>query len=135
VRATLLLLGLLLALCLSLALSTLYHGWQRLHARERFLLGMKQVSTPDLMSAEETLQLKLLRAPWWAVSCWLRDLWHGRAQPVLMAAAPESGLVASQPDHPGPKPAVVKAALPVLKAKVAKAELPVSSRRQRLQRG
>jgi hypothetical protein len=135
VRATLLLLGLLLALCLSLVLSTLYHRWQRLHVRERFLLGMKQVSTPDLMSAEELSQLKLLRAPWWAVSWWLRDLWHGRAQPVLMAAAAESGPMASKPEPPGPKPVVVKAGLPVPKAKVAKAELPVSSRRQRLQRG
>lgn len=62
-------------------LSVSYGRWQALTDRERFLLGMKQASTPGRMTAEETTRLRLLRSPWWAFWRWVPDLWR-RCPPV-----------------------------------------------------
>ena len=49
--------------------------WHTLRERERFILTMKEITTPQRMSAEERRRLRLLRAPWWAAWRWLPDLW------------------------------------------------------------
>ena len=103
---TLLLFGLLLGLAIGLATSVLHRRWQALHARERFLLGMKQMSTPALMTEEETQRLRLLRTPWWALSVWLRDLWHGRSQPPRPSPASISQPPMKAPPEAKPSQAI-----------------------------
>jgi hypothetical protein len=58
-----------------------YRRWQQLIERERFLLGMKQASTPNKMCPSERSRLKVLRSSWWVVWRWLPDLWH-RSPPL-----------------------------------------------------
>jgi hypothetical protein len=65
------LVGALAGLALMVGFS--YRCWQRLTERERFLLGMKEASTPKKMLPDERSKLKLLRSPWWAFWRWLPD--------------------------------------------------------------
>jgi len=51
-----------------------YLRWREATQREKFLLAMKEASTPERMNPEERSRLKLLRSPWWAVWRWLPDL-------------------------------------------------------------
>ena len=51
-----------------------YRRWRETAQREKFLLAMKEASTPERMSPGERSRLKLLRLPWWAVWRWLLDL-------------------------------------------------------------
>lgn len=60
---------------LALALILSYRRWQQITERDRFLLGMKAISHPENLTAEERTRLKIVRSPWWAVWCWLPDLW------------------------------------------------------------
>jgi len=57
-------------------LGRLYRRWQEAIERERFMLGMKSVSTPGQLRPENDARLKILRSPWWAIWRWLPDLWH-----------------------------------------------------------
>jgi len=57
-------------------LGHLYWRWHELTERERFLLGMKSVSTPGQLRPVNDGRLKLLRSPWWALWRWLPDLWR-----------------------------------------------------------
>jgi hypothetical protein len=57
-------------------LRRLYRRWKEVNERERFLLGMKRVSTPDLLKPANDVRLKVLRSPWWAIWRWLPDLWR-----------------------------------------------------------
>lgn len=50
--------------------------WQKLTERERFLLALKQASSPRDMPADEQSTLRLLRSPWWALWRWVPDLWR-----------------------------------------------------------
>jgi hypothetical protein len=76
VRSALILAGVLAVLGLILARN--FRRWSRLTERERFLLGMKQISRPGNMTAKERERLKLLRSPWWAVWRWIPGLWRHR---------------------------------------------------------
>lgn len=51
-----------------------YLRWREATRRERFLLAMKEASTPEVMNPEEISRLRLLRSPWWAAWKWLPDL-------------------------------------------------------------
>jgi hypothetical protein len=63
---------------LGLVLATVYGRWRELTERERFLLRLKEVTTPQRMHPEESARLEFLRSGWWAVSHWLPDLWRRR---------------------------------------------------------
>ncbi len=63
---------------LGLVLGHLYVRWRELTQRERFLLGLKEATTPQRMHPEERARLEFLRAGWWAVFHWLPDLWRRR---------------------------------------------------------
>jgi len=69
-------LALFSVLGLGLILASSYVRWQQLIERERFLLGMKQASTPNKMCPSERSRLKVLRSPWWAVWRWVPDHWR-----------------------------------------------------------
>ncbi len=69
-------LALFSVLGLGLILASSYVRWQQLIERERFLLGMKQASTPNKMCPSERSRLKVLRSPWWAVWRWVPGLWR-----------------------------------------------------------
>ncbi len=75
-RPVLYLLALLLLLGVGLLLDSSHRHWQKLRERERFLLTMKEITTPLRMGPEERARLVILRTPWWAVWRWLPDLWH-----------------------------------------------------------
>jgi hypothetical protein len=68
VSAVLLLIGLLLRVE--------YRQWREATERERFMLALKEASTPRLMLPEDLVRLKRLRAPFRAVWRWLPDLWQ-----------------------------------------------------------
>ena len=53
-----------------------YRLWREATERERFMLALKEASTPQRMNAEDGLRLKRLRSPWWAVWRWLIALWR-----------------------------------------------------------
>ncbi len=74
-RPVLYLLALLLLLGVGLLLDSSHRHWQQLRERERFLLTMKEITTPLRMGPEERARLVMLRTPWWAVWRWLPDLW------------------------------------------------------------
>lgn len=57
-------------------LGHLYRRWRELTERERFVLGMKSVSTPGQRRPENDGRLKMLHSPWWAIWRWLPDLWR-----------------------------------------------------------
>jgi len=57
-------------------LGHLYRRWRELTERERFLLGMKSVSTPSQLRPENSGRLNMLRSPWWVIWRWLPDLWR-----------------------------------------------------------
>jgi len=57
-------------------LGHLYWRWHELTERERFLLGMKSVSTPGQLRPENDGRLELLRSPWWDIWRWPPDLWR-----------------------------------------------------------
>ena len=78
-RLALILLGVLAALGLILALN--FRQWRQITERERFLLGMKQISRPGNMTAKERQRLELVRSPWWAVWRWVPDLWRRQTGP------------------------------------------------------
>lgn len=65
-----------LSVGLGVAIRSSYLRWQRLTERERFLLGMKEASTPQRMHPEEKKRLSLLHSPWWAIWRWLPELWR-----------------------------------------------------------
>lgn len=75
-RLVLILLGVLAVLGLILAPN--FQRWSRLTERERFLLGMKEISRPGNMTPKERERLELLRSPWWAVWRWFSDQERGR---------------------------------------------------------
>ncbi|MBI3933002.1 MAG: hypothetical protein HY317_06275 [Acidobacteria bacterium] len=60
---------------LAVVLGVSHRYWQRLRERERFILTMREITTPQKVSAVERARLELLRAPWWAAWRWLPDLW------------------------------------------------------------
>jgi hypothetical protein len=78
VRTTLYLLASLLLLGLGLLLESSFRRWHKVRDRERFLLTMKEITTPMRMSPEEEARLELLRANGWVVWRWLPDLWRRR---------------------------------------------------------
>ncbi len=69
-------LALFSVLGLGLFLAISYVRWQQRIERERFLLGMKQASTPNKMCPSERSRLKVLRSPCWAVWRWVPALWR-----------------------------------------------------------
>ena len=66
--------GALIMAALGVALQQLYRRWRQNTERERFFLGLKDVTTPAQMGTDETRRLRLLRSPWWAAWRWLPDL-------------------------------------------------------------
>ena len=64
------------ALVLGLFLQVEYRLWREATERERFILALKEASTPARMDPEDMLRLRRLRAPFWAVWRWLLDLWR-----------------------------------------------------------
>lgn len=76
-RSGLYLLAVVGGLCfVALRFASLYRSWREATERERFLLGMKRVSTPGELRPENDVRLKTLRSPWWAIWRWLPDLWR-----------------------------------------------------------
>lgn len=73
-RLVLILLGVLAVLGLILAQN--FQRWSRLTERERFILGMKEISRPGNMTVKERHRLEFLRSPWWAVWRWFPELWR-----------------------------------------------------------
>ena len=63
-------------LVLGLFLRVEYRLWREATERERFMLALKEASTPARMDPEDMLRLRRLRAPFWAVWRWLLDLWR-----------------------------------------------------------
>jgi hypothetical protein len=63
-------------LVLALFLRVEYRLWREATERERFMLALKEASTPARMDPEDMLRLRRLRAPFWAVWRWLLDLWR-----------------------------------------------------------
>jgi hypothetical protein len=63
-------------LVLGLFLRVEYRLWREATERERFLLALKEASTPARMEPEDRRRLKRLRSPFWAVWTWLLELWH-----------------------------------------------------------
>jgi len=57
-------------------LGHLYWRWHELTERERFVLGMKSLSTPGQLRPENDGRLTMLHSPWWAIWQWLPDLWR-----------------------------------------------------------
>lgn len=53
-----------------------YSRWRMLTERERFLLVLKDATTPQKLRLEERIRLRLLRSCWWAIWRWLPDLWR-----------------------------------------------------------
>jgi hypothetical protein len=53
-----------------------YRLWREATERERFMLALKEASTPGRMDPQDLLRLRRLRAPFWAVWRWLLDLWR-----------------------------------------------------------
>lgn len=78
-RSALILVGVLAVLGLILAQN--FRRWGQLTERERFLLGMKQISRPQNMTSKERQRLELLRSPWWAVWRWFPELWRHQQNP------------------------------------------------------
>jgi hypothetical protein len=62
-------------LVLGLFLRVEYRLWREATERERFMLALKEASTPQRMAPEDMLRLRRLRAPFWAVWRWLLELW------------------------------------------------------------
>jgi hypothetical protein len=70
-------LSLLAALLLvGLLLRVEYRSWREATERERFMLALKEASTPKRMDPADMLRLKRLRAPFWAIWRWLLDMWQ-----------------------------------------------------------
>jgi hypothetical protein len=59
-----------------LYLRVAYRRWREATERERFFLAMKEISSPEQMSAENRLRLRLMRSPWWALWRWWPDFWR-----------------------------------------------------------
>ena len=74
-------------LVLGLFLRVEYRLWREATERERFLLALKEASTPQRMEPDDMLRLRRLRAPFWAVWQWLLDLW---LRPSLSRGRPRS---------------------------------------------
>jgi hypothetical protein len=79
-RLTLTLSLLAALLVLGLFLRVEYRLWRDATERERFLLALKEASTPTRMDPEDMQRLKRLRSPFWAVWRWLLEQWR---QPFL----------------------------------------------------
>jgi hypothetical protein len=62
-------------LLLTLLLRVEYRSWREATERERFMLSLKEASTPKRMDPEDMIRLKRLRAPFWAFWRWLLDMW------------------------------------------------------------
>lgn len=75
-RLTLMLSLLAVALILGLFLRVEYRLWREATDHERFLLALKEASTPQRMGPEDVQRLRRLRAPWWLVWRWLPALWR-----------------------------------------------------------
>jgi hypothetical protein len=54
----------------------LYRRWRDHTERERFVLGMKSVTTPGQFRPANDIRLKMLHSPWRAIWRWLPDLWR-----------------------------------------------------------
>jgi hypothetical protein len=67
-------------LVVGLLLRVEYRLWREATERERFMLALKEASTPQRMEPADVLRLKRLRSPGWAVWRWLFDRWR---QPSL----------------------------------------------------
>jgi hypothetical protein len=78
VRTTLYLLASVLLLVLALLHALSYGRWKKLRERERFLLGMMEITTPRRMDPGQRARLAILHTPWWAVWRWLPDRWQRR---------------------------------------------------------
>jgi hypothetical protein len=63
-------------LVLGLFLRVEYRLWREATERERFMLALKEASTPARMDPEDMLRLRRLRAPFWAVWTWSRERWR-----------------------------------------------------------
>nr|HXB56662.1 hypothetical protein [Vicinamibacteria bacterium] len=75
-RTTLYLLASVLLLGLSLFLASSYRHWKKFHERERFLLSMREITTPRRMDPVQRARLAVLQTPWWAFWRWLPDRWQ-----------------------------------------------------------
>jgi len=64
------------ALILGLFLRAEYRLWREATGHERFLLALKEASTPHRMGPEDVQRLRRLRARWWLVWRWLPALWR-----------------------------------------------------------
>jgi len=59
-----------------LVLRVEYRLWREATERERFMLALKEASTPGRMDPEDLLRLQRLRSPFWAVWRWMFELWR-----------------------------------------------------------
>lgn len=72
-------------LLIGLLLRVEYRQWREATERERFMLALKEASTPQRMDPADVLRLRRLRSPGWAVWRWLFELWR---QPHLSRRHP-----------------------------------------------
>lgn len=86
-RMTLMLSVLAALLVIGLLLRVEYRLWREATERERFMLALKEATTPQRMVPEDVLRLRRLRSPFWAVWRWLLELWR---QPSLSRGRPRS---------------------------------------------